>query len=165
MVLGTFPNQLKLAKVIPVYKSGPSVNIQNYPPISLLSSLSKIFEGVILNRLVYFLEQNSSVISTQFGFHHNHSIIHTILDIIAESYENIDDKRFSTLMFLYFSDIKKAFDSLCHKILTKKLEFYDIHGVANKLLHLYLQNRKQFVQIISNQNLSLLHMVYHKGQY
>ena len=144
ITLGTFPTRLKLAKVIPVYKSGPSVDIQNYRPISLLSSLSKIFERVILNRLVSFLERNSLIIPTQFGFRHNHSTIHSILDIITESYQNIEDKRFSALILL---DIKKAFDSVCHKILIKKLEFYGIRGVANKLLHSYLQNRLQFVSI------------------
>ena len=120
------------------------MDIQNYRPISLLSSLSKIFERVILNRLVSFLEQNSLIIPTQFGFRHNRSTIHSILDIITESYQNIEDKRFSALILL---DIKKAFDSVCHKILIKKLEFYGIRGVANKLLHSYLQNRLQFVSI------------------
>ena len=120
------------------------MDIQNYRPISLLSSLSKIFERVILNRLVSFLERNSLIIPTQFGFRHNHSTIHSILDIITESYQNIEDKRFSALILL---DIKKAFDSVCHKLLIKKLEFYGIRGVANKLLHSYLQNRLQFVSI------------------
>ena len=97
---------------------------------------------MILNRLVSCLERNGLIIPTQFGFRHNHSTIHSILDIITESYQNIEDKRFSALILL---DIKKAFDSVCHKILIKKLEFYGIRGVANKLLHSYLQNRLQFV--------------------
>ena len=64
ITLGTFPTRLKLTKVI--HKSGPSVDIQNYRPISLLSSLSKIFERVILNSLI---------IPTQFGFRHDHSTL------------------------------------------------------------------------------------------
>ena len=107
--------------------SGPSVDIQNYRPISFFSSLCKIFERVILNRLVTFLERNSLIIPAQFGFRLNNSTIHPILDIITESYQNIDDKRFSALILL---DIKKAFDSICHKIFYKKLEFYGIRGVA-----------------------------------
>ena len=136
IALGTFPNQLKLAKVIPDYKSGPSVDIQNYSPIYRLPSLSKIFERVILNRLVSFPGRNSLIIPTQFGFRYNHSTIYPILDIITESYQNIDVKRFSSLILL---DIKKAFDSVSHEILIKKLAF--TNGVANKLLHSYLQNR------------------------
>ena len=65
--LGVFPNQLKIAKVISVYKSGPSIDLQNYRPISLLSSLSKIFEKVILRKLVSFLERNNLIIPSQFG--------------------------------------------------------------------------------------------------
>ena len=57
------------------------MEIQNYRPITLLSSLSKIFERVILNTLVFLLEQDSLIIPTQFGFRHNHSTIHPILDI------------------------------------------------------------------------------------
>ena len=105
IAFGTFPNQLNLAKVIPVYKSGTSVYIQIYCPISLLPSLSKIFEQVILNKLVSFLERNSLVILTQFGFHHNHSTIHPILDIITESYQNINDKFFLLLSFLILKSI------------------------------------------------------------
>ena len=130
IALGTFANQLKLAKVIPIYKSGPSVDTQNYCLISLFSSFSKIFERLILNRLVSFLERNSLIVPRQFGFRHNHSTIHPICDIITESYQNIDDKHFSSFILLH---IKKAFDSVSHEILIKKLEFYGIRGVANKL--------------------------------
>ena len=81
--LGVFPNQLKVAKVIPVYKSGPSNDLQNYRPISLLSSLSKIFEKVIQRRLVSFLERHNLIIPSQFGFRHKHSTIHPILDLLS----------------------------------------------------------------------------------
>ena len=68
IALGTFPNQRKLTKVIPVNKSVPSVDIQNYRPISLFTSSSKIFEQLILNRLISFLEKNCLIIPTQFDF-------------------------------------------------------------------------------------------------
>ena len=80
---GVFPNQLKVAKVIPVYKSGPSNDLQNYRPISPLSSLSKIFEKVIQRRLVSFLERHNLIIPSQFGFRHKHSTIHPILDLLS----------------------------------------------------------------------------------
>ena len=76
---GVFPNNLKAAKVIPVYKSGCPNEPGNYRPISLLSSIAKIFERVIPNRMVSFLERNNLIISTQFGFRHKHSTIHPIL--------------------------------------------------------------------------------------
>ena len=134
MSLGIFPNQLKIAKVVPVYKSGSPEDLRNYRPISLLSTISKIFERVILNRLISFLEKNNLIIATQFGFRHKHSTIHLMIDLITESYQ-IDDKLFSTLIFL---DIKKAFDSVCHIKLIKKLEYYGIRGVADKLLESYI---------------------------
>ena len=118
MSFGVFPNQLKIAKVVPVYQSGPPEDLHNYCPISLLSTISKIFERVILNRSVSFLERNDLITATQFGFRHKHSTIHPILDLITECYQNIDDKRFSTIIFL---DIKKAFDSVCHIKLIKNL--------------------------------------------
>ena len=98
-----------MAKVILVYKSSCPNESGNYRPISLLSSIAKIFERVILNRMVSFLERNNLIISTQFGFCHKHPTIHPILDLITESYQNIEEKRFSTILLL---DIRKAFDSV-----------------------------------------------------
>ena len=82
--LVVFPNQLKVAKVIPVYRCGSSNDLQNYRPISLLSSLSKIFKKVILRRLVFFLERNNLIIPSQFGFRHKHCTFHPILDLLTE---------------------------------------------------------------------------------
>ena len=79
------------------------------------------------------------LIPTQFGFRHNYFTLYSILDIMTECYDNIHHKRFSTLLFL---DIKKAFDSVCHQKLLKKLNFYGIRGVANTLISSYLRNRK-----------------------
>ena len=108
-----------MAKVIPVYKSGCPTEPGNYRPISL-SSIAKIFERVILNRMVSFVERNNLIMSTQFGFRHKHSTIHPILDLITESYQNIEEKRFSTMLLL---DIRKAFDSAPHPTLVKNLNF------------------------------------------
>ena len=121
-----------MAKVIPIYKSGCPNEPGNYRPISLLSCIAKIFERVIFNRMVSFLERNTLIISTQFGFRYKHSTVHPILDLITESYQNIEEKRFSTLLLL---DIRKAFDS------------YGIRGVPHKLLDSYLSERKQFASI------------------
>ena len=153
---GVFFNNLKVAKVIPVYKFGCPNEPGNYRPISLLSSIAKIFERVILNRMVSFLERNTSITSTQFGFRHKHSTIHHILDLITESYQNIEEKRFSTLLLL---DIRKAFDSVPHPTLLKKLEFYGIRGVSNTLLDSYLSERQQFISI-NNSNSQLRDVTY-----
>ena len=142
--LGIFPQQLKIAKVIPVYKSSPPDNVGNCRSISLLTSPLKIFERLIFKRMILFFNKNNNLISTQFGFRLHHSTIHSIWDIITSCYDSLQLKDFVNLMFL---DIKKAFDSVSHFKLLKKLEHYGIRGVANQLLESYLTNRMQFVSI------------------
>ena len=68
IAFGYFSNRLKIAKVIPVYKAGPTNQPRNYRTISLLSSMSKIFERLILNRLVSFFQRSKTIIPTQLGF-------------------------------------------------------------------------------------------------
>ena len=65
---GEFPNCLKLAKVIPVYKKGDQQECNNYRPISLLSNISKLIEKLLYNRLHKFLNQNKCLFNYQFGF-------------------------------------------------------------------------------------------------
>ena len=94
--------------------------------------------------MISFFDKNNTLISTHFGFRHHHSTIHSLLDIITSCYDSLQLKSFVNLMFL---DIKKAFHSVSHIKLLKKLEHYGIRGVANQLLESYLTNRKQFVSI------------------
>ena len=142
-LLRSFSKQIKSGRCYTniQYKSGCPNEPGNYRPISLLSCIAKIFERVTF---FFFLERNNLIISTQFGFRHKHFTIHPILDLITESYQNIEEKRFSTLLLL---DIRKAFDSVPHPIFLKNLEFYGIRGVSHKLLDSYLSERKQFVSI------------------
>ena len=137
---GIFPGKVKLAQVISVYKKGSLDQLTNYRLISLLSSLSKVFERLIHNRLSFFT-RNNTIVPTQYGFRHKHSTIHAILDLITVCYDNLDNNQPSTLLFL---DIKKAFESVSHQKLLKKLDFYGIRGVANSLLSSYLNGRTQW---------------------
>ena len=111
LAFGYFPIKSKITKVIPVYKVGPTYQPGSYRPISLLPSMSKIFERLILNRH-FFFQRTKILIPTQFVFRHNHSTLDSSLDIMTECYDSTHFKRFSILLFL---DIKKAFDSVCHK--------------------------------------------------
>ena len=86
----------------------------------------------------------NTIVPTQYGFRHNRSSIHAMLDPITTCYDNLNCKNFSALIF---RDIQKAFDSVSHQKLLKKLEYYGIRGVANSLICSYLRNRKQSVSI------------------
>ena len=109
--LGIFPQRLKTAKVIPIYKCGPADALGNYRPI-FFSLHSQVFEKLLLKRVTSFLEENNILTLTQYEFHKTYSTIHPILDIVTESYDSMNDKKYSSLIFL---DIKKAFDSVCHE--------------------------------------------------
>ena len=70
---GIFPDELKVAKVFPIYKSGDKKCISNYRPISVLSFFSKVFEKVMYNHLIDFIDENNILSKHQFGFRKNHS--------------------------------------------------------------------------------------------
>ena len=142
--MGVFPNKLKLSKVVPVFIKRSTDQLNNYRPILILNSLSKLFERIVYNRLLSFFERIKTILSTQYGFRHYHSTIHPILDLISSCFDNINDKQDSSLVFL---DIRKAFDSVSHVKLIKKLEHYGIGGVAKSLFESYLHERKQFVSV------------------
>ena len=70
---GIFPDDLKIAKIIPLYKKGNINSITNYRPISLLPTLSNVFERVIFNQLYTYLNHNNLLSEQQYGFRANHS--------------------------------------------------------------------------------------------
>ena len=137
ITLGIFPEVLKAAKRIPVYKSGSRHN--NYRPISLLSCLAKIFEKLLYKRLDIFIRMHSIIAPTQYGFRPGLSTMHAVTDVLTLVYDNIHEKKYSALIFL---DIKKAFDAVDHNILIAKLKHYGIRGIAKNLFESYLQNRQ-----------------------
>ena len=139
---GTFPDKLKIAKVVPLHKSGSKEDINNYRPISLLPSFSKIFEKLISTRLVNYLEHNKLLTDCQHGFRENHSTESAILQFVSNAYKYLDNKYLVAGVYL---DLSKAFDSLNHKILLDKLEHIGIRGIANQLFKSYITHRKQTV--------------------
>lgn len=142
LVTGFYPNQLKNAKVIPVFKSGDKREVNNYRPISMLPSFNKVFEKVICSRLKSYLENNELLIQQQFGFRTGRSTELAILEFVNEVYKCLEKKRCATGIFIDFS---KAFDKINHSKLIYKLYCMGIRGVALKLFENYLSNRTQMV--------------------
>ena len=134
LMTGIFPSKMKYAKVIPLFKTGENNVFTNYRPVSLLPQFSKILEKLFHNRLDNFVEMNNILTDSQYGFRSNRSTSAALLDLI-EGMTDSYDKSFSTIGV--FIDLKKAFDTIDHKLLINKLERYGIRGIANKWIESY----------------------------
>ena len=139
---GLCPDQLKIAKICPIFKDGRSDLFTNYRPISVLPSFSKIFEKIVYLRLECYLKLNNVLNENQFGFRSNHSSYMALLDLYDRVSKAVDKNEFVIGIFI---DLSKAFDTIDHSILLKKLEHYGIRGLALDWFQSYLRNRKQFV--------------------
>ena len=147
---GIFPNELKISRVKPLYKNGEVSQICNYRPISLLPSLSKIFEYVIFHQLFSYMENNKLLSCEQFGFRSGHSTELAALRLIDHLIKQMDQHFVPINIYI---DLSKAFDTLDHNILLSKLSYYGVAGPANALFRSYLSDRRQYVDfngILSN---------------
>ena len=144
---GLFPQSMKTAKIIPIYKKNDASIISNYRPISLLPSLSKILEKIVYKRLYSFLDINKILISNQYGFRKNHSTDYAILQLCDQIAASLSKKEHIIGIFM---DLSKAFDTIDHNILLKKLRTYGIRGTALDWFKSYLFNRRQFVSFKSS---------------
>ena len=140
---GIFPDKLKTAKVIPIYKADDPELFNNYRPISILSNFSKIFERVMYNRLIEFIEKFEILYCYQFGFRKNNSTNFALIHLTNKIATAIDQNKITAGVFV---DLSKAFDTLNHQILFSKLERYGIRGVVLQWIKSYFENREQFVQ-------------------
>ena len=122
-----------------MHKGGEKSNPTNYRPISLLPQFGKLLEKIIKERLTTFLNENDIITKHQFGFRESHSTELAITSIHDDLLENLDNNSITCTIFL---DLAKAFDSVDHEILLRKLEKYGIRGVALKLMTSYLENRQ-----------------------
>ena len=145
MKSGTFPTLFKTGKVTPIYKKGNKECIENYRPVSILPIFGKIFEKIIYNRLYTFLTANGVLHDEQFGFRKGHSTTHALHRSVINISKSLSNNRHVLGIFI---DLSKAFDTLDHNILLKKVENYGIRGHALNLLRSYLENRSQYVKFL-----------------
>ena len=139
---GIFPNKLKIARVVPIFKKGDKNNPGNYRPISILPIISKLFEKLINKSVVDFLEKYEILYEHQYGFRHGYSTKLSLINLINQITDSTDEGRLTIGVFI---DFAKAFDTINHTILLKKLEHYGIRGLALQWFRNYLKDRQQFV--------------------
>ena len=140
---GYFPEELKLSRVKPLYKNGDSTLISNYRPIYLLPSLSKVYERVIFDQLFQYMSNNNLLNISQYGFRLGHSTELAALELMDRLCKDMDQGLIPANIYI---DLSKAFDTLVHEILLKKLAYYGVVGIAQTLFKEYLTERFQYVQ-------------------
>ena len=145
LTTGIFPSQLKVALVTPIYKGkNTDLNIFiNYRPISLLPTISKIIEKIVHKQLYDYMTINGLFTNSQYGFRKKHSTEHAAMEFIDKTAQIIDKGQ---IPFSIFIDLSKAFDTLDHEILLRKLQHYGVTGIHLQWFKSYLTGRTQSVK-------------------
>ena len=141
---GIFPDEWKIAKVTPIHKADEKNVCGNYRPVSVISVVSKVFEKVVYEQLMQYLEQHKIISKFQSGSRANHSTETSLLHATNEWLRNMDAGLINGVLFL---DLKKAFDTINDTILLSKLECYGIRGLSLLWFQSYLNNRKQICKV------------------
>ena len=144
LMTGIFPDKLKIAIVSPIYKGKDTDphEFSNYRPISILPTLSKLFEKVVHKQLYEYLNNNNLLNNSQYGFRPNHSTEYAAIEFVDHAMHDIDQGNIPLSIFL---DLSKAFDTLDHNILLKKLHHYGVRGIYLDWFSSYLSDRLQYV--------------------
>ena len=140
-----FPSCLKLADITPLYKKGRKNNKESYRPVSILRTLSKIFERILFEQISGFFDNFLS--EKQCGFRKGYSTQYCLVNLLEKWKSSVDKgKTFGALL----TDLSKAIDCLDYELLTAKLNAYGFDLPALRLIHDYLTNRKQRTKIDDN---------------
>ena len=136
-----FPSELKIARIVPIFKSGDPSLLNNYRPISVLSFFSKKFAKIVYNIVFDFLYENKVLYDYQFRFRSKHSTQHALITLVERITTSLD---VGNIVISLFID-KKAFDTVNYQILLRKLYAYDIRGTLLKWFEDYLSDRSHYV--------------------
>jgi hypothetical protein len=141
---GVFPDKLKFSVITPVFKDGDRTNIDNYRPIALLSTFSKIIEKVALKQVLDYFERNGLFNNCQFGFRRGRTTKMAVFELIMEILRAFEG---SDSAMGIFCDLSKSFDCVRHDLLLMKLKFYGFQGSSLRFFKTYLTGRFQRVKI------------------
>ena len=136
------PDELKIAKVLPLFKSENCHIFNNYRPISILPVLLKVFEKIMHQRLIKFLDSHNLLYKYQFGFRKYHSTEMALAVLNPNITTSFNHNKITLGIFL---DFRKAFDTVNFEILLNKLNYYGIRGIPLNWLKKYLTNCTQYI--------------------
>jgi hypothetical protein len=139
------PNEWKIAYITPIYKGkGPKADLVNYRPIAIVSPIAKVFETLLTRKMTSYLESKMILHDSQYGFRPGRSCELALNTMIEDWRESLDEGQGVVSVFL---DLSKAFDTISHSLLLKKLHFYNFSSKSISLLSNYLSDRTIKVNI------------------
>ena len=146
---GYFPDAMKMAEIIPLCKGKEFDKVINYQPVSLLISISKVLEKVVYSRVYKFLEKHKVLYDSQYGFRRKRSCELAVLELVSSVLQVKNQSQHSGAMFL---DLSKAFNTLDHMILLRKLDLYGLRGICNNWFESYLKDRMLVTKLTTLDN-------------
>ena len=147
LIFSFVPRQWKMGLVVPIFKKGDKSNCKNYRPISLTSTFSRLFESILYDKITYYLLEHSLISSSQFGFLPGRSSCQQLLVCVHEWLLSVCK---GMSVNVIYTDIAKAFDSVCHKKLIQVVQSYGINESVVCWLSNFLSDRKQSVCVGSS---------------
>ena len=147
IITGIYPTEWKMARVTPVFKKGEKSDLNNYRPISVIPVVSKVFEKIVYDQLYQYLNDNQLLSSCQSGFRSLHSTLTALLEATNSWSVNIDNGFLNGVVFI---DLKKAFNTIDHEIILRKLSYFGADQATAKWFQSYLSNRTQRCNVNGN---------------
>ena len=141
--MGVFPSKLKIGKIILIFKKGNPNCCASYRPVAILPVFSKIFEKLLVGRVVHYFLGHGYFTENQFGYVRGRSTRHAVDRLVSYIYDKFEEQQHCMAQFY---DLTRAFDCMSHKIFLSKMEYYGFHGISKQLIASYLEERRQAVE-------------------